>query len=85
MATFINCKFESMRSGKTNVTSAVFAEIPIELKGGTRFCNNVGGGITIVGRRIDIQGNITFENNCSPYDGGGLRLDESLVSACMHA
>jgi len=82
LATYTNCeKKDISRSGKGNVTSAVFAEIPIVLKGSTILFNNTGGGITIVGRRIDIHDNATFENNCSPYDGGGLSLqDTSIVS-----
>ena len=88
MALYTDCKIKTndiSRAGKGDITSAVFAEIPIELKGNTKFFNNIGGGITIVERRIDIHDTIEFENNCSPYDGGGISLeDESFVSDVIH-
>ena len=84
MGIYTNCKIEIkdvLTSGKRNIPSAIFAEMPIALKGSTKFFNNTGGGITIVERRIDMYGNVEFVNNCSPYDGGGIRLeDESFVS-----
>ena len=83
MASDINCstKTRNIRLVKRNITSAVFAEMSIELKGNTSFFNNIGGGITIVERRIDVHDNVEFINNCSPYDGGGISLeDESFVS-----
>lgn len=84
MGSYISCNTKTrniLRLVKRNITSAVFAEISIELKGNTSFLNNIGGGITIVERRIDIHDNVEFINNCSPYDGGGLSLeDESFVS-----
>lgn len=87
MAYYAKCESKGRdfsRIGNKNVTSAVFAEIPIELRGNTIFSNNTGGGITIVVGRINIHGNITFENNCSPYDGGGINLqDESFVSTLI--
>ena len=84
MASDINCSTKTrniLRLVKRNITSAVFAEMSIELKGNTSFFNNIGGGITIVEKRIDVHDNVEFINNCSPYDGGGISLeDESFVS-----
>lgn len=81
VAVYTNCELDEIRDGNKDVTSAVFAEIPIELKGNIKFINNIGGGIIIIERQITINGNIVFDSNCSPYDGGGLSLeDESFVS-----
>lgn len=81
IAVYTNCTNYVSRSGQENITSALFAEMPIKFRGNTKFIGNIGGGITIVERRIDIHGNIEFDNNCSPSDGGGLNLeDESFVS-----
>ena len=90
MASHITCNTKARNTLKLvqrNIPSAVFAEMSIELKGNISFFNNTGGGITIVERRIDIHNNVEFINNCSPYDGGGLSLeDESFVSctSCIH-
>ena len=84
IAVYTNCTIKAKhisRSGQESITSALFAKMPIEFKGNTTFIDNIGGGITILERRIDVHGNVEFENNCSPYDGGGISLeDESFVS-----
>ena len=84
MAIYVSCNAKPrdyLRLARRNITSALFAEMPVELKGNSTFFDNVGGGITIVERRVGIYDKVKFESNCSPYDGGALNLeDESYVS-----
>ena len=52
----------------------------ITFKGFNSFVNNNGGGITLLGSRMDVNGSVVFDRNRAVFGGGVAMAGRSLVS-----
>ena len=68
------------RRGSADTTSVSIYRVLITFKGSNSFVNNNGGGITLLGSRMDVNGSVVFDGNRAVFGGGVAMAGRSLVS-----
>ena len=76
--------FESNHGIDTGNTSAITVyRVLITFIGTNIFCNNYGGGITLLGSQMNVDGEIVFERNRAVYGAGIAMSGGSRVCVCV--
>lgn len=69
---------------KSSDTTAVTAyRVLVTFQGYSSFCYNQGGGVTLLGSRMDIQGQVKLDRNFAVFGAGIAMSGRSLVSHVM--
>ena len=65
--------------GSTDTTAVTAYRVLITFYGINTFNNNFGGGLSLLSSRMDVRGNLTFNNNTAVFGGGIAMSGRSLV------
>lgn len=63
-----------------DTTSVTTYRVLISFQGNNTFINNSGGGISLLGSRMDVNGTVMFNGNTAVFGGGVAMSGRSLVS-----
>ena len=72
-------RFVDNKVGTDGTGALLTLRHPITLKGSNIFQGNMGGALSLFQARMDVSGQVLFENNTALNGGGMLMFDQSIV------
>lgn len=69
--------------GSGDTASITAYRVLVSFYGHTSFIKNVGGGVSLLSSRMDVQGNVTFHRNTAVFGAGVAMSGRSLVNGSL--